>query len=569
MNRSRAVLASLMVVSAVSVFAQQPPPPPPLAPWKPVPRQPSPVPTGTAPQASPTQDVGFESSWERWVKAYYEVVKVKKGNEFRVDETHAYPDLRVKSLMDIIKEEDEYLYLRNLPLEDPRSGGHKAWLIHEQNQANDSAYLEFLSHKYVIPHEEIPVPPLRVDRIRFEEKSEGLPKQGLWQIGFDLGDFNKDGRLDLVLPPARKGAPAPWILFNEPDGWKIWREVKWPGPDAVSFDYGDVAVADFDRDGNPDIAIANHFKLAYVLYGNGKGDFTRMKKLPRHNPSVSSRAIAVADFNKDGRPDVVQLAELDIDLGTNAQLKDDLITVNLNTPDGWQVSPARFPEHIYGDQVTTGDFNGDGLPDILISSHKRNNDAFVFLNEKRGASFRPVRSDAMPFQPFVFGVAAASLDGAKPEQAILALTQTVRPRAGEHMFAHGILAYRLADAKGRLLAEPEGRLLFKDQDDEYNQFRCLAVGDLDGDKRPDIVAGRSAGEILVLLQMPDGQFAVQKTVSMNLKDAAPNHVMIRDLDGDGKPEVVVNFSDGKETPGSVRVWSVVKGNAPVAAPAGT
>jgi len=560
-NRLVAVLAVVTISAAVVGSAQQPPPPPPMAPWKPVPRQPSPAPSPVATDATPTPDPGTGDAWERWVKQYHEIVRVKKGMEFRVDETHAYPDLRVKALMEIVKEDDEYLYLQNLPLEDPRSSGHKAWLIHESTQANDAAYLEFLAKKYLIPHEEVPVPPLMVDRVRFTERSEGLPKQGLWQIGFDLADINRDGRQDLVLPPARKGALAPWVLFNEPDGWKIWKEVKWPGADGVSFDYGDVAVADFDRDGNLDIASANHFKQAYVLYGDGKGDFRRFKGLPRHNPAVTSRAIAVADFNKDGRPDVVQLAELDIELGTNRALKDDLVTVDLNLSGGWQLSPATFPEHIYGDQVTTGDFNGDGLPDILISSHKRNNDVFIFLNEKKGASFKPLRGDAFPFQPFVLGVAAASLDGKKPEQAVLALTQTVRPRAGEHYYTHGILAYRVADAKGKMLAEPDRRLVYKDQSGEYNQFRCLAVGDLDGDKRSDIVAGRSLGDILILLQMPDGQFAVQKADSMGLKDAAPNHVMIRDLEGDGTPEIVVNFSDGKETPGSVRVWSVTKAGA--------
>jgi hypothetical protein len=121
-----------------------------MAPRKPVPASPPPS-SPVATDATPTPDPGTGDAWDRWVKQYHEIVKVKKGMEFRVDETHAYPDLRVKALMEIIKEDDEYLYLQNLPLEDPRSSGHKAWLIHESTQANDAAYLEFLAKKYLIP----------------------------------------------------------------------------------------------------------------------------------------------------------------------------------------------------------------------------------------------------------------------------------------------------------------------------------------------------------------------------------------------------------------------------------
>jgi hypothetical protein len=510
------------------------------------------------PAPTPTAQTVPEDPWARWVREYYKVIKVKKGEEMRVDDTHAYPDPRIKALMEIVREDENFVYLRNLPLEDPRSAGYATWLAHEGREAQLLRENEQSKDLYILPDEKLAVPPPFVDAVVFHEHSEGLPKSGLWQMGFDLADFDHNGLLDLVLPPARKGAPFPWIVLQGKDGWQIWKQAVWPQD--ISFDYGDVKVADFDGDGNLDIAIANHFKESYILYGDGKGGFTRVAKLPRGNDRITSRAIAVADFNRDGRPDVVQLAELDLDLATNRVQGQGLISIDLNTPNGWTLSPARFPAGIYGDNIVVGDFNGDGAPDILTSSNKAENDAFIFINDGTGQTFTPVRSNAFPSQPYVTAVAAGSLDGRKPEQAILALTQTVRPRRGESYTVHAIFAYRVADAAGRMLATPERRLLYRDQAGDTRHFLCLAVGDLDGDGRPDIVAGRNGGGLLVLMQMPDGQF-VEQVPRLDTGDAVPNHIAIQDIDGDGKAELIVNFSDGAKTPGSVRVWKVSRAGA--------
>ena len=545
------ILAGLVVAALVSA---QPGPPPAQAvtTTHPAPPTPQTTPTGTP------GVVGEKDAWDKWVEDYYKILKVRKGLEKRVDATHAYPDPRVPALMEIVNEDDEFIYLRNLPLEDPKSAGYQSWALRQKEEARILALNDFLEDKFVLEHEEISVPPPFTDHIRFEDRSEGLPKQGLWQMGFDVGDFDGDGRLDLVLSPARKGEAHPWILLNKPDGWKVWKDVTWPN---IPFDYGDVKVADFDGDGNLDIAIGIHFKDAYVMYGNGKGDFTRHVKLPSANTNVTSRALAIADFNGDGRPDIVKLAELDVDIGTGTQRDKGLITVDLNLPSGWKVSPATFPPNIYGDHVTVGDFNGDGKPDILITSHKAVNDAFIFLNDGKGTAFPPYRNNALPWQPYLLGVAAASLDGKKPQQAILAVTQSVRPERGEYYRAHGIVAYRLADRRGKLAKQPERRVLYRDEKGDYDLFHDVTVGDLDGDGRPDIVAVRASGEILVLLQDANGNYLVERAPELNLGDPTPNSVMIRDLDGDGSANLIVNFSDGRNSPGSVRVWKVVKKTA--------
>ena len=545
------VIAALAVAALAS--AQQAPVLPGLG-------KPAPAPSATpgAGAAGAPQGADAKDPWDAWVEEYFKVIKVRKEMAKRVDATHAYPDPRIPALMEVVNEDDEYLYLGNLPLEDPKSAGHHPWMLRQAEEARSVLVKDFYADKFLLENLENEVPPPFTDRIGFEERSQGLPKQGLWQMGFDVGDFDGDGRLDLVLSPARKGEAHPWILLNTPDGWKIWNDVKWPD---IQFDYGDVKVADFDGDGNLDIAIAVHFKKAYVMYGNGKGDFTRFAELPWVNANTTSRAMVVADFNGDGRPDIAQLSELDVDMATGTQVDKGLIIVDLNLPSGWKASKAAFPPNLYGDHITAGDFNADGKPDILIASHKATNDSFVFLNKGDGSAFTRYRSNDFPWQPYLLGVAAASLDGKKPQQAIMGITQSVRLQRGEYYRAHAIVAYRLTDRRGKLLKKPERRLIYRDQAGDYNMFRALAVGDLDGDGRPDIVAVRASGEILVLLQASNGSFMVQRAPELNIGDPSPSSVMIHDLDGDGGMELIANFSDGGKTPGSVRVWKVVRKTA--------
>ena len=64
-----------------------------------------------------------------------------------------------------------------------------------------------------------------------------------------------------------------------------------------------LVVADFDLDGNPDIALVNAVGNPGLLYGKGDGTFQSAAGITLKQPGGSG--IAVGDFDRDGAPDLV------------------------------------------------------------------------------------------------------------------------------------------------------------------------------------------------------------------------------------------------------------------------
>jgi len=63
-----------------------------------------------------------------------------------------------------------------------------------------------------------------------------------------------------------------------------------------------IAVADFNKNGNPDLAIANKKSNdVVILKGDGKGEFKKVRTI---TSVVNPTSIIVGDFNKDGKIDL-------------------------------------------------------------------------------------------------------------------------------------------------------------------------------------------------------------------------------------------------------------------------
>src|SRR5439155_1201390 len=116
-----------------------------------------------------------------------------------------------------------------------------------------------------------------------------------------IADFNADGRPDLAV--ANTGSNTVSVLLGNGDGTFGPKTAFGTGSTPFS-----VAIADLNADGRPDLAVANAgSNTVSVLFGNGDGTFGTKTDFGTGSVPFS---VAIADLNADGRPDLA-VANLD------------------------------------------------------------------------------------------------------------------------------------------------------------------------------------------------------------------------------------------------------------------
>lgn len=115
-----------------------------------------------------------------------------------------------------------------------------------------------------------------------------------------------------------------------------------------------IAVADFDQDGKDDVVVADRSGGNIVqLRGQTNGTLTRVGK---YGVGSQSYGLVVADFNKDGRPDVA---------GTS--IFDGTVTVLLNTA-GTLTNMGSYTTGGGAEGIAAGDVTGDGKIDLVVAN---------------------------------------------------------------------------------------------------------------------------------------------------------------------------------------------------------
>ncbi len=366
-------------------------------------------------------------------------------------------------------------------------------------------------------------PAAATDTLFRDVTSAALPKSATSgaHMDADVGDIDADGDLDVVVA-CEFCRNLLWL--NQGDGTFVDGSDQLP---RTTHDSEDITIVDVDADGDLDLVFVTEDDLVNELFLNdGKGLFKDASG--RITETGITNALAVADLNNDGAPDLV--------LGNQGA---NMILVN--DGDGFFTSePDRLPGSSGTTQdVELGDVDGDGDLDLLEGNEDGNrlwiNDGAGFFRDLTTARL-PGRSDEETREAD-FG----DVDGDGDLDIYFSNVE---------LFVEGVSGTNrllLNDGAG-FFAESAARQIVPD--DNGSSYDADLV-DIDGDSDMDLVIGYAAvpdvgapsnSDVSVRVMVNDGRgnFVDGTSATVGLfDDANPFDLEVADFTGDGIADLLV------------------------------
>ena len=168
------------------------------------------------------------------------------------------------------------------------------------------------------------------------------------------------------------------------------------GPLAAGTSPVAIAIADFNADGKQDLAVVNNTSpgTVSILLGNGDGTFAPLVQYATPNSPV---ALAVADFNGDGKPDLAVINNPPPAAGTTVASAGS-VSILLGNGDGTFQPHVDFAAGQTPVAVVADDFTGDGNQDLAVVN--QGDTAVSVLLGNGDGSFQPrVRADWLDTLP--------------------------------------------------------------------------------------------------------------------------------------------------------------------------
>ena len=261
-----------------------------------------------------------------------------------------------------------------------------------------------------------------------------------------------------------------------------------------------IAVADFNSDGKQDLAMANFTPNSIsIRLGNGSGGFTAAADVPVGAGPV---ALAIGDFNADGNPDIA-----------TANRTTNTVSVRLGNGAGGFIGQTELIVGTFPSGIAVGDFNGDGRQDLVVANTNSNNISIRLGNGTGG--FTGTTTVIAGTRPTAVAVGDFNGDGKLDFAASNDTYQNV--------------SIRLGDGTGSFTGNGTN-----DYGTAYNT-NSVAIADFNNDGRPDFVASNyGSNSVTVRFGDGTGAYPSYKHIAVG---ANPTGVTTGDFDGDGNQDI--------------------------------
>ncbi len=299
-----------------------------------------------------------------------------------------------------------------------------------------------------------------------------------------------------------------------------------------------LGAGDIDGDGKPDLVVAGNGNI--VLFRNtsttGSVSLASPVTIAADFMDNNPYAIAIADLNGDGKPDVIVSDAYygNIAVYLNTATVGTIDVNSLTTGAGVESAGLDFPipgggGYLHG--LAVGDLDGDGIPDVAVADIN-NNVVWVFRNTFLSGAVGFAAPVSFATGNGVNDVLIADIDGdGKPDLAAVNLSDnSISLLRNTSTVGAPSFASQVVFATG-------------------NQPYTIASGDFDGDGKPDLAVENYSDNTISVFRntatagnINTGSLA---TSSVFATGNGPQYIAAGDMDGDGKTDIVVaNTNDG-------------------------
>ncbi len=355
----------------------------------------------------------------------------------------------------------------------------------------------------------------------------------------NLQDLNNDGNLDLVLPDTHENQEKlDLTVYWAKGGLSASRKTALPTEGARA-----VAAADLNGDGYPDLVVANcgwdawrtlDTELDSFIYGGSAQGFSASHRTTL--PTQGAVAVTVADVDSDGSPDI-----LFANVGLIHPGIERFHRSYIYWGDHGRYSAYRRTtlETVRGRDVKVADVNRDGIADVIFANEGNFDDdgrAVIYLGQgHRRFREQPVKLPG----DHSWSVAIADLNADGYPDIVLA--NALRTRGAEMKRVYPFVESAAINS-----------FIYWGSAAGYNSSRrtelptvnasAVAVGDLNRDGRPDVVFANGGGKSSFVYWNHDGAFRPDDRQSLPTLGAAA--CRIADVNRDGFPDLLLaNFDD--------------------------